>query len=437
MASPRALMAAEEIIDRWITERDRSALDRIVQYDLRGRRYLNSAERRWIGDAVFGSVRYWRRQNTILEQLGLEPTPRQIIELWSRQETAGSPEDADLHQLPGPDSPREHLRHTLSFPDEIARSLEALLGAEAVQAAAALNRQAPVTVRVNTLRTTRSKVLERLPGSAPARFSPWGVDIGLRTNIHELAGFRDGWFELQEEASQLIALLTDARPGQTVVDVGAGAGGKSLALAAMIGNDGAVIAIDTSEERLARMTERAARAGATAIRPLPVTADADGCWQLSGRKQRTVEKLIGAAACVLVDAPCSGTGVLRRSPDLKWRAVDQEELARMQSLLLEQAAAFVSLSGALIYATCAFEHTQNEAVIDRFLRSEAGHAFEIEPALPRLAQAVERAASADGDAADVATSDEFAPLMSGPFLRTWPHRSGLDAFFAACLTRVR
>src|SRR5205814_1536897 len=126
------------------------------------------------------------------------------------------------------------------FSDEMAAELERALGPDAVPAAEALNQQAPVTLRVNPLRATRSRVLRSLPGSRRTRFSPWGVEIEGRVNIHELPGFRDGWFEIQEEASQLVALLTDARPGQTVVDIGAGAGGKSLALAVMLENSGLV-----------------------------------------------------------------------------------------------------------------------------------------------------------------------------------------------------
>ncbi len=434
LASPRALLAAEEILGRWMAEGEDGALDRLVQAEMRQRRSLNSSERRWIGDTVFGAVRFFRRQTWTLGHSGLETGARQRIELWAKESCGGENKDSQP-VLPGLERPAEYLRETLSYSDEMAAALEETLGTEALPAAEALNLQAPTTLRVNPLRTTRGRVLRSIPGSLRTRFSPWGVEIEGRANIHELPGFRDGWFEVQEEASQLVALLTDARPGQTVIDVGAGAGGKSLAIAAMMGNIGLILAADTSQERLTRLEQRAERAGAKAIRPLLLNADAEGRWQLSATKQRTVGKLGGTADCVLVDAPCSGSGVLRRSPDAKWRKTDHTQFAKLQALLLEQSAGFIAPEGCLIYATCAFETAQNEEVIAQFLASEAGAAFEVTPALPRLEQAINRLAPSAESGAIVPTTTELEALVSGPFLRTWPHRNGLDAFFAACLVR--
>jgi len=255
-----------------------------------------------------------------------------------------------------------------------------------------------------------------------------------RVNVHDLPVFREGWFEVQEEASQLVALLTNATPGQTVVDVGAGSGGKSLALAAMMRNQGILLAADSAPERLARLQDRARRAGAEIIRPLELTASDDGVWQLSGRKQRSLSRFVGKADCVLVDAPCSGSGVLRRSPDLKWRSQDLAQIARLQLLLLQQSAPLVAASGRLVYATCAFEREQNEAVIETFLKTEAGREFEVEPPLPRLVQSI-RAASAANGRDPAVTTDTFESLASGSFLRTWPHLHNMDAYFMASLVR--
>jgi 16S rRNA (cytosine967-C5)-methyltransferase len=413
---------------------ERGALDRLVKVELRRRPYLNSAERRWVSDAVYGSVRFWRRQSWLLDRAGSEARPRQRIDLWLVQTSADGESLRDADELPGPESPAEYLRVTLSFPDDLADALERLRGADAIAAAEALNCQAPTTLRVNTLQTTRSSVLESLAGSTPTGFSPWGVDLGGRKTVSELPGFREGWFEVQEEASQLIALLTDAQPGQTIVDVGAGAGGKSLAIAAMMSNDGLVAALDTSRSRLEQLEPRRLRAGAKIVRPIVLDTDEAGRWQLSGKNQRKVDRLTAGADCVLVDAPCTGSGVLRRSPDLKWRDADAGTYAALQAALLEQSAAFVAEGGCLVYATCAFERAQDEDVVDRFLNSATGREFRLAPALDRLKSAVRRAAEAD-TAEKVETAGRLESLMSGPFLRTWPHLHGLDAFFAACLVR--
>ena len=434
LASPRALLAAEEILARWMAESREAPLDRLVQSQMRGRRYLNSSERRWAGDAVFGAVRFWRQQTWLLERAGGVADARTRIELWARMEAP----DADAgvwDHLPGTDTPAAYLRETLSYPDDMAVELEQALGSEAPTAAEALNRQAPTTLRVNVLRASRERVMAALPNAAHTRFSPWGLEIPARANVPELSGFQEGWFEIQEEASQLVALLTDARPGQTVVDIGAGAGGKSLAIAAMLENKGTLTAVDTSEERLARLEKRARRAGATVVKLFTIAADEEGRWQLSPGRQRSVKMLRERANCVLVDAPCTGSGVLRRSPDVKWREVDHAAFARLQRMLLEQSAELVRPDGVMIYATCSFERAQNEDVINAFLDSDAGREFEITPAVPRLSRTIARLQAGGAIEHGGPPAAEFESLAAGPFMRTWPHRHGLDAFFAACLMR--
>ncbi len=205
------------------------------------------------------------------------------------------------------------------------------------------------------------------------------------------------------------------------------------------------------------LEKRAARAKASHIETLRLKADAEGHWQLTGAARQRLNHLRATAEVVLVDAPCTGSGVLRRSPDAKWRIWDQEAFARLQQTLLAQASTLVALGGTLCYATCAFERSQNEAVIEAFLASSEGGAFRIEPALPRLRAACERAASLASpsrsspgasaqqrsaalsiekdSAATTAALSDFDLLAAGPYLRTWPHRHGLDAFFAACLRR--
>ena len=223
--------------------------------------------------------------------------------------------------LPDVDSPSEYLRTTLSFPDEMADSLEHLLGAGAIDAGSALNHQAPVTIRVNTLRSRLDRVLKALPDAVQTSYSPWGIELSRRVNIYDQPGFREGWYEIQEEASQLAALLANVRPGMTVVDVGAGAGGKTLAFAAMMDCKGTLVALDHSEPRLEELHERAKRAKAQGIEALRVRIAPDGAWNPTGKARQAINRLYSHADCVFLDAPCTGSGAIRRSPDAKWRAI--------------------------------------------------------------------------------------------------------------------
>lgn len=484
-ASPRALKAATEILARWEAARERSPLDRVVGGEFRSRHYLNSSERRWVSEAIYGCVRFLRRQRRLLEILGLPETPETLVSVWASAPAAAdgqalpplfpfgkipppaSPEalQAALARLPGPDSPRDFLRVTLSFPDAMAAALEEQLGEEAVAAAQAFNAQAPTTLRVNTLRAIRPQVMDALPDATPTHYSPWGLELPRRVNIYDLTGFRAGWYEVQEEASQLAALLTDAQPGQTVVEVGAGAGGKTLALAALMQNQGRIVALDTAETRLEELQKRAERTGVACVEPRLLAADAQGHWQLSNTARRKLQLLYREAENVLLDAPCTGSGTLRRSPDSKWRDLDLPAFARLQQIMLTQASEFVAQGGHLFYTVCAFERAQNEAVVEAFLASPAGAAFTLVPAVPRLVADCRRAAllapnaaararlaagrnadlrqgAAEGDTSPPeqgaeAPLDEqaFATLAAGPFLHTWPHRHGMDAFFMACLRR--
>ncbi len=479
-ASERALRAAIEIFTRWENDEKNVPLDRIVSGEFRSRKYLNSGERRWIGEAVYSCARLWRRQVFLLEALGHAATPENVVRLWAEENTEEEKaEDADsdtallagrsvLDLLPGLDRPREYLRITLSFPDAMADALEALLGDEAIEAARSFNAQAPTTLRVNPLRVSWAHLRKSLPDALPTAYSPWGLELPRRVNVYDLPGYRTGWFEVQEEASQLVSLLVDPQPGQLVAEVGAGAGGKTLALAALMENQGEIFAIDTSKARLEELQKRAERAGASCIEICELPADYEGEWQPSVSMRRTVNRWRNRADVVLVDAPCTGSGVLRRSPDARWRDFDMTHMTQLQFNLLNQAATLVQPGGHLFYITCAFEPAQNEDIVTRFLATQLGEQFEIAPVLPRLTAARERARAqaltplfmrseksqrkiaerqaqepvttmdslpAGLDAPIPASQSDYDSMASGLFLRTWPHRQGLDAFFAACLHR--
>ena len=452
LRSERSIHAAIEIYTRWQEERDRTPLDRVVGAEFRSRRYLNAAERRWAAEALYGSVRYLRRQRRLLEILERPDSPETRIRLWAEADAGDETVLAAFGRLPDPQTPRDYLRITLSFPDDMATTLETLLGTQAVAAGKAFNEQAPTTLRLNPLRADRQRVRTALPELTQTEFSPWGLELPHRVNIYDQPGFRAGWYEVQEEASQLAALLTNVLPGQTVVDVGAGAGGKTLPLAALMENRGRLVALDIALPRLEELQERAQRAGVTPkMEIIELEANAEGVWRRDGEARKVLLGLNGSADHVLLDAPCTGSGVLRRSPDTKWRLVDRPVLARLQRTLLAQASLLVAPDGYLHYVTCSFEPEQNERIIEEFLASAEGKEFGIVPVAGRLLAACGRAeqmakqpprarrtqeeASPKPPAPTPEMRKRFAPLTDGPFLRTWPHRDGLDAFFGATLQR--
>jgi 16S rRNA (cytosine967-C5)-methyltransferase len=318
----------------------------------------------------------------------------------------------------------------------MADSLEQLLGPGAVDAGVALNHQAPTTIRVNSLRSRMDRVLKALPDAVQTRYTPWALELPRRVNIYDQPGYREGWYEIQEEASQLAALLSNVLPGMTVVDVGAGAGGKTLALAAMMGCTGSLVALDHSEQRLEELHERARRAKAHGIELCRVRVAPDGTWAPAGKARQAVNRLASSADCVFLDVPCTGSGAIRRSPDAKWREFNACDMSRDQLRLLEQSAALVARGGSLIYVTCAFEMYQNEEVIDRFLSTKIGGQFVVEPGREHLETARERAAvQCTGARHTDWRREPLDDLFAGPYLRTWPHRHGLDAFFGARLRR--
>lgn len=429
LQSPRAIQTAVEIFAQWELIGVETPLDRVVSAEFRDRKFLNSGERRWISDALYNVVRNLRGMKHILQNRSENVSSETLIKLWS----GGLPQE----ELPSRDETAAYLRLSLSFPDEMADELESLLGNEAIAAAEAFNTQAPVTLRTNLLKVTRSRLADSLGEALPTRISPWGLELPGRVNINELTGFKEGWFEIQEEASQIAALLTDARPGQTIIDVGAGSGGKSLAISAMMQNQGRIFAVDTSEIRLNELIKRMKRAGARNITPLLAAVENDNIWlELIDKRDRKIE-LSMLADTVLIDSPCTGTGVLRRSPDAKWRAFDREQICGLQLSLLQQSSHLVKQEGALIYVTCAFERYQNEEIIEQFLKGEEGKNFQHANATERFISALtfddERRNANPSDS--ILEKELISSLASGPFLRTWPHRHRLDSFFMAVLQR--
>ncbi len=304
----------------------------------------------------------------------------------------------------------EKLRHNL--PDWLAGALLKQLGPEEFwPLVAALEQPAPLDLRVNTLKAKREDVQAALKaagiGSEPTPSSPWGLRVQGKPVVNKLDVFTSGQVEVQDEGSQLLALLTDAKRGEMVVDFCAGAGGKTLALGAAMRNTGRLYAFDVSGHRLEALKPRLARSGLSNVYPA----------QIAHERDERIKRLAGKIDRVLVDAPCSGLGTLRRNPDLKWRQSPKavQELQAKQQAILAGAARLLKPGGRLVYATCSLLEAENEAVVTAFQEAQ-GNAFERLPMAPLLeGLKVERAA-------EIVTADA---------LRLWPHRHGSDGFFAA------
>lgn len=292
-----------------------------------------------------------------------------------------------------------------SLPDWLARAWIARFGDEEARAlAAAMNRQAPVDLRANALRLDRERLREILAlDGIEAELTPHapdGLRLAGRQALAKLKAFKDGLFEVQDEGSQIVGLASGVQPGMQVLDLCAGAGGKSLQMAAMMQGRGEIVACDVSARRLQNLSPRARRAGADNIRPMTIRDEQD---PVLGRFRERFD-------VILVDAPCSGLGTLRRSPELKWRDPDIFGLRGTQERLLEAATRMLAPGGRVVYATCSLLEVENEQVVDAVLR--AGTLVPAELALP-------------------------ASLVEAPMARMTllPHRHGTDGFFVAGLAR--
>jgi 16S rRNA (cytosine967-C5)-methyltransferase len=330
-----------------------------------------------------------------------------------------APEAAFARALEGqplePDEMPEAVR--LEIPPWAEDALRAALAPNFAAEAAALRDEAPLDLRANLARGSRDDARLALQrDGVPARptpHSPLGLRAPKRVALPTLDAFRNGLVEVQDEGSQLVGILLGARPGEQAIDFCAGAGGKTLTIAAGMGNKGRVIAADVLDRRLKRAQERFKRAGLFNIQIKP----------LSGERDPWVKKNKFKFDRVLIDAPCSGTGTWRRNPDSRWRYLGPEldELKRLQAEILDSAARLAKPGGRLVYATCSLLPEENEDQVDAFL---AGHPdFEAEPLDAVWAETV------------VPLGGTETPPCPGPWLRLTPAAHGTDGFFAAVLRR--
>ena len=306
----------------------------------------------------------------------------------------------------------------LDLPDWLYEALSAQYAAPELEAlASGLNQPAPLDLRVNPLKTGRDEVLARLNADGlaaePCRYSPIGIRLAGKPSISRHPLFLDGSFEVQDEGSQLLGFLVQPKRGEMVADFCAGAGGKTLLLGALMRSQGRLYAFDVAEKRLAKLKPRLARSGLSNVHPARIESE----------KDIKIKRLAGKLDRVLVDAPCSGLGTLRRNPDLKWRQTPESvaELSVKQAAILHAASTLVKQGGRLVYATCSLLDAENESVVSAFLANhpEFGSLSATEVLLK---QGIDMAGDEAGG-------------EGGERLRLLPHRQGTDGFYAAVMER--
>ena len=306
-------------------------------------------------------------------------------------------------------------RHRHNLPEWLVEPLKAQVGDGFWPLVAQLSASAPLDLRVNTFTDKREDVQKELKAAGiqatPTPFSPWGLRIEGKPALSQLDLFTRGAVEVQDEGSQLLALLLDAKRGEMVCDFCAGAGGKTLAIGASMRSTGRLYAFDTSAHRLEALKPRLARSKLSNVHPAAIAHERDD----------RIKRLSGKMDRVLVDAPCSGLGTLRRNPDLKWRQSPQSvaELTAKQTAILASAARLLKSGGRLVYATCSLLPQENEAIAQAF---SAAH-----PEFTPLSVSETLQALKVTDAASLSSHD-------GLYLRLWPHLHASDGFFAAAWT---
>lgn len=435
MTPAARIAAAIELLDS-INKAPRKPADAVANDYFRNRRFIGSGDRRSVSDRVWRVLRSQRRLTWWLARGRMAPTARMLVasslltEGWTLDgvgqsfsggqfgpDTLDQVEKSALRNIEGhsddhPDMP-EAVR--LEMPDWILSRLQDRFGDTLTIEMAAMNAPATLDLRVNLLKGTREEALAGLAVEGleckPTPLSPWGLRIEERRSVTSGPAFQTGLVEIQDEGSQLVAALVDARPEMRVVDYCAGAGGKTLAMAMTMANRGHIVACDVSAPRLDGAVRRLRRAGVHNVEQhLIVSGD------------KWAKRRAGSFDRVLVDAPCTGTGTWRRNPDARQRLVERDllELVPKQAMILDAAAGLVRIGGRLIYATCSLLPEENEAQVSAFLSRHPDfvirplmHAWRLDSGLP--------------------AAENFP---AGEFLSLTPLRHGTDGFFGAVLERT-
>jgi 16S rRNA (cytosine967-C5)-methyltransferase len=419
---PKALLDACADLLREVLKFEHPA-DAVVSRYFREQRSLGPRERATLAETTYAVV----RRKLLFEHLaqsGSGPRERRLAILGFAgprdflKSALGEPEKAWLDHCDAvdPASLPERLRHNL--PDWLVAPLKEQLGDGFWPLVEALNEPAPLDLRVNALTDKREDVRKELKlagiAAEPTPYSPWGLRLADKPALTKLDAFARGAIEVQDEGSQLLALLTDARRGQMVVDFCAGAGGKTLALGAAMRNTGRLYAFDVSAHRLDNLKPRLARSKLSNVHPAAIAHERD----------ERIKRLAGKIDRVIVDAPCSGLGTLRRNPDLKWRQSPKAlaELTAKQAAILESAARLLKPGGRLVYATCSLLRQEDEDIAAAF---SAAHAD-----FRRLSVRELLESARVPEAGRLCTED-------GQDLRLWPHRHRTDGFYAAAWEKVQ
>ena len=404
--------------------------DRIMSSYFKQRRYIGSKDKAAISENLYTILRNRMRFEYILNSKDLGVHSRMLVALLLKFD------DGDLYNTFDGDkySPKRlrpgqlerfaeldlniidqaPLHVQLNVPEWIAPKLEAALGERFEEEMIATNKAATTDIRVNTLKSNVPAVDQALADvgykAHKTDLSPWAIRFEKRVALFGLPSFKQGWFEIQDEGSQLLALLTGVKAGQKVVDFCAGAGGKTLAMAAMMENKGTIYACDVHTKRLEQLGKRTKRAGVHNVRS----------HVLSSEHDKWVKKHAGYADVVLLDAPCTGTGTWRRSPDARWNLSQQnvDDLVALQQSILESAKRLVKPGGRLLYATCSMLNEENEQQVERFLEANpefSANEFDVPEALAEYPKRFQQ------------NSHE---------IRTFPAMTGTDGFYVASLVKA-
>jgi 16S rRNA (cytosine967-C5)-methyltransferase len=393
--------------------------DTVLSDFFRDNRGLGSHDRPFVAETVFSILRNKR----LLESIVPQPDPRRLViaslmklhgmSIKALQPLVKRSDEDWLIEVKRWRAETLPLAVRLSLPDWVWQRLENQRGeSAAADLGRALLAQAPLDLRVNTLIASRDEVMKALADSGLAatatRYSPAGVRMDGKPALNQHALFLSGAVEVQDEGSQLLGMLLAPRRREMVVDFCAGAGGKTLLLGALMQNQGRLYAFDVSDKRLDALKQRLKRSRLSNVHPQRIDSERDP----------RIKRLAGKIDRVLVDAPCSGMGTLRRNPDIKWRQspTSVDELIAKQRRILAASAQLLKPGGRLLYATCSLLQEENEAVVEDFLASEDGNYALV-------------------DSQQVLDSQRI-DLQTGRYFQVSPDRHQCDGFFAAILERV-
>ena len=398
----------------------RAPADTQLRQFFRDNKNLGGRDRALIADTVYAAL----RRRRLLEKVTPRATPREIalatlvklqgVGLGQIESSLRDGEKEWLTALKAQNLDEQPLEVRVDLPDWVIERLRPAMKDEEILALGrSLQQPAPLDLRVNTLKAPREGVLDRLDhdeiAAQPTKFSPFGVRLREKPALNQHPMFLDGAVEVQDEGSQLLGMLMEPRRGEMVVDFCAGAGGKTLQMGAAMGSSGRLYAFDVSDKRLANLGPRLKRSGLSNVFPQRIANENDA----------KVKRLRGKIDRVLVDAPCTGLGTLRRNPDLKFRQTVEgiAELNAKQRSILAAAASLVKPGGRLVYGTCSLLVEENESIVNEFLAAHPD--FQLVKA------------------SDVLERQGVKVPGMGEFLQLRPHVHDTDGFFAAVMERKK